>query len=88
VIYPEVRGKIASKRCPAARLEEAVGLAGAIDLDVVHSAVHRVARPKPATLLGKGVIDELAAVIRAEEIGLCVVDAALTPIQQRNLEQA
>jgi GTP-binding protein HflX len=73
-------------RDPAARLDEAVGLAQAIDLDVVHSETVRSGRIRPSTFLGKGIVDRLAALI--EEIGLVVVDTALAPIQQRNLERA
>ena len=75
-------------RHPAARLDEAVGLARAIDLDVVHSETVRLGRIRPSTFLGKGIVDRFAALIEAEEIGLVVVDTALAPIQQRNLERA
>jgi GTP-binding protein HflX len=47
-----------------------------------------VAKPRPATLLGKGAVDALGHVVRVEEAGLVVMDAPLTPIQQRNLERA
>lgn len=75
-------------RDPTARLDEAVGLAQAIDLDVVHSETVRSGRIRPSTFLGKGIVDRFAALIEAEEIGLVVVDTALAPIQQRNLERA
>ena len=71
-----------------ARLDEAVGLAAAIDLQVVHAAIVRLTAPTPATYLGKGKVEELAGIVRAEAVGLVVLDAALTPIQQRNLEKA
>lgn len=69
-------------------LEEAVGLADAIDLNVVHAEAVKTARIKPATYLGKGVVERFHDLIEAEEIGLVVVDTAITPIQQRNLERA
>jgi len=47
-----------------------------------------VRRPRPATLLGSGSVAELGDLVEAEEIGLVVVDGALTPVQQRNLERA
>ena len=78
----------APSREVAARLDEAVGLAGAIDLDVIESRHVSLNAPRPATLLGKGKVEEIAAFIAAEEITLAVVDAALTPVQQRNLEKA
>ncbi len=69
-------------------MEEAVGLALAIELDVLHKAVINVQRPKPATLLGEGSVETIAGVIEAQEIGLVIVDHPLTPVQQRNLERA
>jgi GTP-binding protein HflX len=72
----------------ADRLAEAIGLAEAIDLPVADSVVVPVARPRPATLLGSGKVEELAEKVRDLDVGLVVVDHALTPIQQRNLERA
>ena len=77
-----------SDRTPQARLEEAVGLAAAIDLDVRASGVVSVSQPKPATLFGSGKVEELAGIVRIEEAELVVVDHPLTPVQQRNLETA
>ncbi len=71
-----------------ARVEEAVGLALAIDLDVRATLSMRVANPRPATLLGTGKVEEIKLAVATEEAGLVVVDHALTPIQQRNLEKA
>jgi GTP-binding protein HflX len=75
-------------RPPEARLDEAVGLAAAIDLAVVRSLIAPLASPRPATYLGSGKVDELGGVVRAEEVGLVVMDCALSPVQQRNLEKA
>ena len=75
-------------RPPEARLDEAVGLAGAIDLQVVDALMAPLPAIRPATYLGKGKVEELAGRIRAEEIGLVVMDCALGPVQQRNLEKA
>lgn len=74
-------------RGPESRLEEAVGLAAAIDLDVIYARALRVARPRPATLLGTGAVEEVAALVQDGEIDLIIVDQPLTPIQQRNLER-
>ena len=71
-----------------ARLEEARGLALAIGLDVRAATSFRVRQVKPATLLGSGQVDQVAALIRAEEAELVVVDNALSPVQQSNLEKA
>jgi GTPase len=75
-------------RTVEARLEEAVGLAQAIHLDVVRAEIARIARPRPATLFGTGVVDNLRERIRDDAIGLVVVDGVLSPVQQRNLEKS
>jgi len=71
-----------------ARLAESAGLAAAIGLVVADKIAVRVRQPKPATLIGSGQIEAIAATVRMEEAGLVVFDAALTPVQQRNLEKA
>src|SRR5690606_5951984 len=71
-----------------ARLAEAIGLAAAIDLDVVDGAAVSLSELRPATLFGTGKIEEIAGRVADEHIGLVVVDHALTPVQQRNLERA
>ena len=71
-----------------ARLEEAAGLAAAIGLDVTERLSFRVRQPKPATLFGSGQVEQIALAARMEEAELVVVDAALTPVQQQNLEKA
>jgi GTP-binding protein HflX len=76
------------RRDPQARLAEACGLAAAIDLDIAESLVVRVNQPRPAMLFGQGKVDELKDLIAGLEITLVVVDHALTPVQQRNLERA
>ncbi|HTW50506.1 MAG TPA: GTPase HflX [Stellaceae bacterium] len=70
-----------------ARLGEAIGLARAINLDVVGGEIVRLARPAPSTLIGSGSVDTLGAAIDERKIGLVVVDGALSPVQQRNLER-
>jgi GTP-binding protein HflX len=75
-------------RSPAARLDEAVGLARAIDLDVVHAGLVPLAELRPATYLGKGKVDEVAGLTKSLEAALVVMDCALSPVQQRNLEKA
>jgi len=73
---------------PENRLSEAVGLANAIDLDIIYSAIVPMSEPRPSTLLGSGKVDELGGRVYDLDIGLVVVDHALTPVQQRNLETA
>ena len=74
-------------RSPESRLEEAAGLARAIDLNVVTGEVIRISEPKPATLIGTGGVERLGTLITEQEIAVVVVDSAITPIQQRNLER-
>jgi GTP-binding protein HflX len=83
-----MRNASASARDPVARLAEATGLAAAIDLRVVQSLIAPTLVPRPSTFIGKGKVNELAALIEALEVRLVVVDAALSPVQQRNLEKA
>ncbi|MEZ5844194.1 MAG: GTPase HflX [Hyphomicrobiaceae bacterium] len=73
---------------PEDRLAEADGLARAIDLDIAASRIVPVPAPRPATLFGKGKVEEIRALVEEEKVGLVVVDHAVTPIQQRNLEKA
>ncbi len=76
-----------AERSPQARLEEAVGLAAAIELEIVSSSLVRLANVKPGSLFGSGKVEEIRGQIEIEEIELVVVDHPLTPIQQRNLER-
>jgi GTP-binding protein HflX len=81
-------GQPAAKLTSRERLREATGLAEAIGLDVCHSGAVSLAQLRPATLLGSGKVEELGAIIAAEGAQVAIVDHALTPIQQRNLEKA
>jgi GTPase len=83
----QTRIRAESDRTPQARLEEAAGLAAAIDLDVVAIGLVPVPSPRPATLFGSGKVEELAGLVRAENASLIIVDHPLTPVQQRNLER-
>ena len=74
-------------RSAIAKLEEAVGLAEAIGIEVVAERNFRLRSPRPSTLLGKGQVEEVAGIARDNEAGLLVVDAPLTPIQQKSLEE-
>jgi GTP-binding protein HflX len=75
-------------RSAEAHLAEAVELARSIGLDVVHAATLPLRAPQPATLLGSGQTASLGEAFVTQHIGLAVVDAALSPVQQRNLEHA
>ena len=71
-----------------ARLDEAQGLARAIDLDVVDALIAPVGQIRPATYLGKGKVEEIVGLVSGLKAELVVMDCALSPIQQRNLEKA
>lgn len=76
------------RRDATARLAEAVGLAHAIALDVVGQEAVVVNRPRPATLMGSGTLERYRQTFADLDIDLVIVDTALTPVQQRNLERA
>jgi GTPase len=78
----------AAVRDSEARLDEAKGLARAIDLTVIDALVAPIAQIRPATYLGKGKVEEVLGLIKGNDIELAVMDCALSPIQQRNLEKA
>ena len=84
VVHPDRRSGRA--RDMDARLAEAAGLAAAIGIDVVDRVAPHVRAPKAATLFGSGQIEAITARLRAHDAELLIVDGALTPIQQRNLE--
>ncbi len=71
-----------------ARLDEAQGLARAIDLEVADALIAPIAQIRPATYLGKGKVEEVVGLVSGNAIELVVMDCALSPIQQRNLEKA
>jgi len=85
LVYPDIGG---SSRDSEARLEETAGLAAAIGIEVHERVSFRLRQPKPGTLIGSGQVDALAETVRDQELQLAVFDAALTPVQQRNLETA
>ena len=87
-LRPALTSALGEMRSPAACLAEAQGLAEAINLDVAASQIVPLAQIHPGTFLGKGKVDELAALAAAQNIAVVFLDCALTPVQQRNLEEA
>jgi len=83
VVLPDQGG---ASRDAEARLEETAGLAAAIGIAVTDKVALRVRQPRPATLIGSGQMEQLATHVVQDEAQLVVFDAALTPVQQRNLE--
>ena len=97
VLEPHLRSRVpaaadarakAALRSPDARLDEAVGLARAIDLNVVSSGIVPLGGIRPATFIGKGKVEEIAGLVKTDDAGIVVMDCALSPVQQRNLEKA
>jgi GTP-binding protein HflX len=88
VLHPDIPGEQAA-RAPTHALEEAAALSRALPGTAVCGAeVVRLNRPHPGTLFGKGKIEELRALVAAEALELVIVDGPVTPVQQRNLENA
>jgi GTPase len=78
----------AGLRAPEARLEEAVGLARAIDLTVVQAGLVTLNDVRPATYIGTGKVDEIAGLAKSLSASVVIMDCPISPVQQRNLERA
>lgn len=89
VFHPELKraDQAGSSRDASSRLEEAVSLTGALDFEVVGAEVVPIAKTRPATLFGTGVVERLGNQIKAEEADIVMINGQLSPIQQRNLER-
>ncbi|UKV16601.1 GTPase HflX [Thalassospiraceae bacterium SW-3-3] len=89
VFHPELKraDQAGSWRDASSRLEEAVSLTGALDFEVVGADVVPIAKTRPATLFGTGVVERLGKQIKAEEADIVMINGQLSPIQQRNLER-
>jgi len=92
VIHPYLKsrsaGDLTAARDPQARLDEITGLAMAIDLDIRATEIVALSQVRPNTYFGKGTLERLDAIIKAQDLGLAIIDTHLTPVQQRNLERA
>ncbi len=87
VLHPDMTGD-PERRDADHALEEAISLASALPgLDLVGAEIVRLQKPKSGTLFGSGKVDELAQRIKRDEIELVLVNGAVTPVQQRNLER-
>ena len=85
LVLPDRSGSGAMRSIDA-RLDEAAGLAGAIGINVVGRRAFKLRTIRPASLFGKGQIAEIAELAREQDAKLLIVDAALTPVQQKSLE--
>ena len=94
VVHPSIKPHfenipdVKSGRNEDSRLEEATRLAEAIDLEIVDTEIVKLAKPRSASLMGSGTVERFAGYIAAHDIEVVVIDGALTPIQQRNLERS
>jgi GTP-binding protein HflX len=86
LVVPERIGE-GGLRSLDARVKEAAGLAAAIGIDVVARRTYRLRQIRPASLFGKGQAEEIAEVAEQHEATLLIVDASLTPVQQKTLEE-
>ena len=86
LVLPD-RASDTNSRTTEARLDEAAGLAAAIGIDVVSRRAFRIRQPRPATLFGKGQAEQIAGLAEEHQAGLLIVDASLTPVQQKSLEE-
>jgi GTP-binding protein HflX len=81
-------GDAGGKRAAEARLAEAIGLAASIGVTIVHSAIYPLRERRPSTLMGEGQVEMEKKALHDQQVGVVIVDAALSPVQQRNLERA
>lgn len=88
VVYPLLKTREFLTRSEESLLAESIGLAEAIDLDVVYAELVKLNQLRPATLIGSGVVERLKAEIDRHQAGLVIIDGTVSPIQQRNLEKA
>jgi GTPase len=88
VVHAELkRAPSAMQRSSADKLEEAVGLAKAIDLQIVDSLIVNLQTLRPSTMLGQGKVKDIELIVKEQGAELVIVNAQLSPIQQRNLEK-
>ena len=88
LVLPDRGGGSGALRSTEARLDEAEGLAEAIGIDVVARRTFKLRNVRPASLFGKGQMEEIAEIASENDAGLLIVDAGLTPVQQKSLEEA
>lgn len=87
VIHPYQVSRVKSNR-PNLRMVEACGLASAIGLKVVGQNLIALRRPNSSTLVGSGWIAMIASHVKKFDVEVVIIDGTVTPVQQRNLENA
>ena len=86
IIHPVI-GNSKLGLSPDSAISEAIGLAQAIQLDVVYQEIIRIREVKPATFISQGNLDKLLPILEERAVELLIINSAITPIQQRNLEK-
>ena len=86
VVVPERSGE-GQLRSLDARIDEATGLAQAIGIEVIARKAFKLRQVRPASLFGKGQVEEMAELAESNDAKLLVVDAGLSPVQQKTLEE-
>ena len=87
IIEIDLKSGEKTSRSAEARLSEAVSLTKAISLDVVGSEIVPLRKVQPATYMGTGVVDRVKILLHQLDAELVLMNCALSPIQQRNLEK-
>ncbi len=90
ISFPDRAGNLQTEasRHPSARLQEAISLAQALDLEIVCSALINIKKIRSATLIGQGKVNEIVEIVRNLDAEVVIIDTPLSPAQQRNLERA
>lgn len=86
VVFPQITAKPVSLSAEA-RLDEAVGLARAIDLNVVIKEIVKLREIKPGAFFSSGFLDRIKPQLEEQGVEVFIVDSAISPLQQRNLEK-
>lgn len=87
IVLRPIAGVDVSAQATQARLQEAVGLALALGLDVAKAEAAPLRQISPRTYFGSGRVEQVKTAAESIGAGVIVIDAALSPVQQRNLEQ-
>ncbi len=86
MVFPQITAKPVSLSAEA-RLDEAVGLARAIDLNVVIKEIVKLREIKPGAFFSSGFIERMKLLLEEQGVEVFIVDSAISPLQQRNLEK-
>ncbi|MEI8320513.1 MAG: GTPase HflX [Alphaproteobacteria bacterium] len=87
VVGPKEKSSL-STRTADGKLAELENLAKSIDLDSEGAEIINLSKVHPGTFLGKGNVDRLKGIISSFDINLVIINAPLSPAQQRNLEKS